>query len=81
MKSLNPKTIVSALAMVALLASPAFAQKARKQPVATPGQGIYNNVAPNSTAVEADGHIIGADPDAQIRTQLQRDFGSSVGAY
>ena len=85
MKSLNSKTIVSALAIAALLATPAFAQKARKHhPVATPGQGIYNSVAPNafnSTAVEANGRIIGADPDPQVRTEMLRDFGSSVGAY
>jgi len=82
MKTLNAKAIVSALAMVALLATPALA-KSRKHP-APVGQGIYNTAAPNavgSTAVEADGRIIGADPDPQIRTQLQRDFGSSVGAY
>jgi hypothetical protein len=91
MKSLNSKMVATALAMVALLATPALAQKARKQhPAATHGQGIYN-VVPNgpegirngfgSTTVDADGRVIGADPDPQVRTQLLRDYGSSLGAY
>jgi hypothetical protein len=90
MKPLDSKTLVSALALVALLATPALA-KSRKHPAVhgqgvynSAGPGLYNSVPPNAfgaTAVEADGRIIGADPDPQIRTQLLRDFGSSIGAY
>jgi hypothetical protein len=84
MSSLNSKTIISALAVIALLATPALAKTRKHQAVTTPGQGIYNTVAPNTLAspkVEADGRVIGADPDPQIRTEMLRDFGSAVGAY
>ena len=43
MKNLNPKIVLSAIAMTALIASPAFAQKMHKHHV--PAQ-LYNSTAP-----------------------------------
>lgn len=61
MKSLTTKLVMSALG-VALLAGPALAQRPADQyPV-----DQYN--------VVVRGQIVGADPDAQIRTQLSREW-------
>jgi hypothetical protein len=61
MKSLSTKLVMSALS-VALLAAPAFAQRPAEQyPL-----DRYN--------VVVRGQIVGADPDAQIRTQLSREW-------
>ena len=70
------KLILSALG-VALLATPAFAQKPHHQVTHQAAQS--QAVQPNS--VEFEGRAIGADPDAQIRSELSRDVGNSVGAY
>jgi hypothetical protein len=55
------KTLITALALAALLAAPAFIPAANAGP-------------PNS--VSMGGKNIGADPDANVRLQLRRDFGS-----
>jgi hypothetical protein len=61
MKSLSTKLILSALGL-ALLAGPALAQKPADQyPV-------------DQYRVIVRGQIVGADPDAQIRTQLSREW-------
>jgi hypothetical protein len=61
MKSLSTKLVLTALG-VALLSGPALAQKPADQyPV-----DQYN--------VVVRGQIVGADPDAQIRTQLRREW-------
>ena len=67
------KLVFAALG-VALLATPAFAQKAHRQ-VNQPYQSYQSN------SVQFDGRAVGADPDANIRSELSRDAGSSVGAY
>jgi hypothetical protein len=74
---LNSKTVVSALALVALLATPALAQKARKQQQAPAAatQNLYNRVDSN-VVVGIEGNVIGADPDPQIRAYLLRDEGT-----
>jgi hypothetical protein len=61
MKSLSTTLVLSALGF-ALLAGPAVAQQPADQyPV-----DQYN--------VVVRGHIVGADPDAQIRSQLSREW-------
>ena len=61
MKSLSTKLVMSALGL-ALLAGPALAQKPADQyPV-------------DQYRVIVRGQIVGADPDAQIRTQLSREW-------
>ena len=75
MKSLNTKLVLSALG-VALLATPAFAQKPHHQPshqLTTQFRG------PATDDVVVDGRVIGADPDLQIRSQLSREYDSLQG--
>ena len=61
MKSLSTKLFLSALGF-ALLAGPALAQKPADQyPI-------------DQYKVVVRGQIVGADPDAQIRTQLSREW-------
>ena len=61
MKSLNTKLFLSALGF-ALLSGSALAQKPADQyPV-------------DQSKVVVRGQIVGADPDAQIRTQLSREW-------
>jgi hypothetical protein len=61
MKSLSAKLILTALG-VALLAGPALAQKPADQYPADQYKVIVR------------GQVVGADPDAQIRTQLRREW-------
>ena len=61
MKLLSTKLVLSALGL-ALLAGPAVAQQPADQyPV-------------DQYKVVVRGHIVGADPDAQIRSQLTREW-------
>lgn len=82
MKKLNPKIVLSAIAVAALVATPAFA-KARKHSTAHVPAQLYNSTAPvtGNTVVAPDGRVIGADPDEQIRSELLRDYGNSEGAF
>jgi hypothetical protein len=82
MQTLNPKMVLSAFALAALVATPAFAQKARRHSPPAPAQ-LYNTTAPvnANTVVDIDGRVIGADPDASIRADLLRDSGMSQGAF
>jgi hypothetical protein len=61
MKSLSTKLVLSALGF-ALLSGPALAQKPADQYPA------------DQYKVVVRGQIVGADPDAQIRTQLSRQW-------
>ncbi len=61
MKSLSTKLVLSALGF-ALLAGPAVAQQPADQYRA------------DQYKVVVRGQIVGADPDAQIRTQLRREW-------
>jgi hypothetical protein len=81
MKTLNPKIVLSAIAMAALIATPAFAQKTRKHHT-VPSQ-LYNTTAPvaGNAVIAPDGRVVGADPDASIRGDLQRTFGDAEGAF
>ena len=53
------KTLVTALALVTVIAAPAFAQKSKPVP-------------PN--AVIVDGQVVGQDPDASIRFELRKEY-------
>ena len=66
MKSLSTKLVLSALG-VALLAGPAVAQ----QPA---DQYLPDQYLADQYNVIVRGQIVGADPDAQIRTQLSREW-------
>ena len=66
MKSLSTKLVMSALGF-ALLSGPALAQKPADQYL--PDQYLADQYK-----VVVRGQIVGADPDAQIRTQLRREW-------
>jgi hypothetical protein len=66
MKSLSTKLVLSALG-VALLSGSALAQKPADQYLA-------NQYLADQYKVVVRGQIVGADPDAQIRTQLSREW-------
>jgi len=70
----NSKRVVTAVALAALLATPAFAKTRKHQPQqpAAATQGLYNRVDSNAV-VNWDGVVIGADPDPSIRAYLLRD--------
>lgn len=65
MKSLSKKLVLSALGF-ALLAGPAVAQQ--------PNPYLADQYLPDQYNVVVRGHIVGADPDAQIRSQLSREW-------
>ena len=66
MKSLSTKLVLSALGF-ALLSGPALAQYRADQYAA-------DQYLPDQWTVVVRGQIVGADPDAQIRNQLGREW-------
>jgi len=66
------KVLISAAGLAVLATSPVFAATHVRQhaPVTTHAPMV---VAPN-------GQVIGTDPDARIRSDMLRDFGTSEGA-
>jgi hypothetical protein len=72
MTSLNTKLILSALG-IALLAGPAVAQRLPDQSTSSAAP------IPSGTYVMVRGQVVGADPDAQIRSQLFREWDSLHG--
>ncbi len=73
MKTLNTKLVLSALGVVAMLASPAFAQKSHRQPI---GQNPYDGgyvVAPSDKQA-------GRRPFYNFDPQQQRDLYNYGGA-
>jgi hypothetical protein len=66
MKSLRTKLVLSALG-VALLSGPALAQYAANPYAA-------DQYPADQWTVIVRGQVVGADPDAQIRTQLSREW-------
>jgi hypothetical protein len=75
------KLIMTAVALVALAASPAFAKTYHTQALnaqASDESSAYEPgyIAASPNAVVVDGKVIGADPDANIRFQLERDPGT-----
>ena len=70
MKSFSTTLILSALGF-ALLASPAVAQQPNPY---LADQYLPDQYLPDQYKVVVRGHIVGADPDAQIRSQLSREW-------
>jgi hypothetical protein len=78
------KAVITAVALATFFASPVFAKTYANHHRATSTQGLYMQAAPAYRAdppVVAGGRIVGQDPDANVRGELNRDYGSSVGAY
>jgi len=76
---MNTKIILSALGLATLVASPAFAQKPVHRAVAP---GAYaSTVAPAYPAFGApDARALSTDPDINVRSELRRDWPTSIGA-
>ena len=72
------KKLVLGAALAAMAASPVFAQGAYAPHRATRLDNIRAQAAPTlqSGAVYVDGQFVGADPDANVRLQLQKDYPS-----
>lgn len=64
------KQLVTALALATLAAAPAFAASHKMPKTAS---DAYASV--DSNLVVVDGQVVGADPDQNIRFQIQRDNG------
>jgi L-alanine-DL-glutamate epimerase-like enolase superfamily enzyme len=64
--------ITCAAAAVMLVASPAFAQPIRRA-------AVHHVAAAASDVVTVDGQYVGRDPDANVRAELRRDYGSYLG--
>ena len=71
MKSLGTKLVLSALGFV-LLSGPAIAQKPADQYLAN--QYLVDQYLVDQYKVIVRGQVVGADPDAHIRTQLSREW-------
>lgn len=78
------KKILTALALTAVIASPAFARTVRHAPVDANAQ--YVTVRPqgtvlNSTTTVRDGagNVIGADPDINVRASLFQNQTTGAG--
>jgi len=65
MKSLNMKLVLSALGIVAMLTSPAFAKKAQQ---AAQDTGSYNSIP----GYDKDGGVVGIPNPDQSNTEAQR---------
>jgi len=72
------KKLVLGAALAAMAASPVFAQGLYTPHHATRLDNIRAQAAPTlqSSAVYVDGQFVGADPDANVRLQLQKDYPS-----
>ena len=66
------KTLMTAVALAALVASPAFAATKKVAQVRSTAAQSYASV-PAPSVVVSGGQVIGADPDANVRLQLLRD--------
>jgi hypothetical protein len=72
MKMRKAKLCLAALGIVAVLLTPAFAQKPQRQ-AAHPATTQFQ--VPSGDDVIVDGRYRGADPDPQIRNELAREDG------
>lgn len=77
--NMTSKTLLTAFGLVALLATPALAQKPVHHHHYRYASGPYASVAASPAAIE-EGHSVGTDPDPSIRSELQRDWQTSLGA-
>jgi hypothetical protein len=70
--------LITAVALATMFASPVLAKTFHHQ------AGGYVQTAPayrSDPSVVEGGRYIGRDPDANVRSELYRDYGSSEGAY
>jgi hypothetical protein len=76
------KKLITALALIAFFASPVLAKTATHHR-ADSAQGYSMQTAPRYQAQTWGGNALsgGRDPDANIRSELNRDYGQSLGAY
>ena len=65
------KLLLATVGAAALIASPALARTLHN--AAAPADQAYAQAYGANTVVGSDGKVIGADPDANIRFQLQRE--------
>ncbi len=76
-RRVDMKKFVTAVALAALVATPALAKTVvHKHPAPQSAQGLYLQAEPSNTTPSR-----GQDPDPNIRSELQRDYGQSLGAY
>ena len=77
------KSVITAIAMATLFASPVLAKTPVNHHRAAQAQGLYMQAAPAYRAAPTveGGRLIGQDPDANVRGELNRDYGQSMGAY
>lgn len=66
---MNTKIVLAAFGLAALIATPAFAKHVHR---AAPAYGYGPYASVNQPIVE-NGRPIGTDPDAAIRSELERD--------
>jgi hypothetical protein len=75
---MNMKKLMTAIALAIFVAAPAFAKTAaHKHHPAPSTRGLYMQSVPSFSNTPFGGR----DPDPNVRTELQRDFGQSEGAY
>jgi hypothetical protein len=68
------KMMLTAVSLAAVVASPAFAKPRSHVQAQQPA------VVSSDAVVAPNGRVIGADPDANIRAEMLRDFQTSEGA-
>jgi Ni/Co efflux regulator RcnB len=74
------KSLVAAVALAAVVATPALAQTASRRAPAQPQynesygrtDGQRHSAVPNNDVYES-GHYVGSDPDPNVRLEMQRD--------
>jgi len=78
------KAVITAVALATFFASPVFAKTPvnhhRAAATAASTQGLYLQAGPRYQAAPL-GTTGGQDPDSNIRSELNRDYGQSLGAY
>jgi hypothetical protein len=71
------KKILTTVALLTAIATPAFAQATKHNAMNSYAQAPFATSSQNDTVV-VDGKVIGEDPDANVRLELLRDYGSSL---
>jgi Tfp pilus assembly protein FimT len=71
------KKVLTTLALLTVIATPAFAQTTKQDAMKSNAQAPFATSYQNDTVVE-DGNVIGQDPDANVRLELRRDYESSI---
>lgn len=78
---MKSKLILTTLGLVALLATPALAQKPQNRAMApnTIAAGSPDFTSGSPSALYVDGRYVGNDPDPSIRSELLRDAQTALG--